>query len=74
MSEEQKKLRTVSEIQNEYSGLCARAGHLQYQIATLGKDLAMINDALRDLNSEANESKAAETRAAEAPKVEEKKE
>jgi septal ring factor EnvC (AmiA/AmiB activator) len=49
--------RTVQEIQNEYSNLCAKAGHLQYQIATLGKDLDLLNAQLRDLNFEAASAK-----------------
>jgi len=60
-----KTYRPVSEIQQQYQNLCTKAGHLQYQIFTLQKDLAMTNDTLRDLNVEAGESqKAAEATAA----------
>jgi hypothetical protein len=52
MSEE-KKVRSVSDIHVEYSQLCSRAGHLQYQLHVLSKDLDIINDQLRALNLEA---------------------
>lgn len=45
--------RTVEGIHKEYTQLCAQAGHLQYQIATLGKDLELVNEQLRALNLEA---------------------
>lgn len=60
--------RSFSEIQTEYQGLCTKAGHLNYQLFTLNKDLAMVNDTLRDLNLEAAAAKEAETKAAEAAK------
>ncbi len=53
MSEEKKEKRNKQQISIEYSQGCTKAGHLQYQIATLQKDLAMLNDHLRDLNIEA---------------------
>lgn len=56
--------RTIAEIQQEYQGLCLKAGHLQYQVFTLKKDLALVNDELRDLNLEASQVKAEEERAA----------
>jgi len=52
MSEE-KKERTVESIHQDYSRLCAQAGHTQYQIQALKKDLDLINSQLRDLNMEA---------------------
>lgn len=45
--------RTVAKIHEEYTALCARAGHLQYRIFTDGKDLELLNQQLRDLNLEA---------------------
>lgn len=45
--------RTLQDIQQEYNGLCNKAGHLQYQIFTFKKDLDLVNSALRDLNFEA---------------------
>lgn len=57
---EAKKKRSVQEIQQEYSGLCMRAGHTQYQIATLEKELALVNESLRDLNFEAAAAQQAE--------------
>lgn len=54
MSEEQKKSeRTLEQIQNEFGQLCARAGHVQYQISVLEKDLGILNSSIRDLNLEA---------------------
>ncbi len=70
-----KSSRTVQEIQVEYSQLCTRAGHLQYQLSTLNKDLEAINGLLRDLNNEAfaaqqaSEAKTKEDASEEASKV-----
>lgn len=67
---ENKSPRPVSEIQQEYQMLCTKAGHVQYQIFTLQKDLDVLNSTLRDLNLEASESKTAEdAKAAEEAKV-----
>lgn len=52
-------VRTLEQIQQEFSSLCARAGHCQYQIATLKKDLDILNSTIRDLNLEAANLKAA---------------
>lgn len=65
MSEE-KKSRTIQEIQQEYQNLCARAGHLQYTIKCTAEDLHQVNEQLKDLNLEAVSAK-------EAPKQEEPK-
>lgn len=67
---EEKKDRTIPEIQAEYSQLCARAGQLQYQIYCLQKDLDLANGTLKDLNFEAAAIQAKQT---EAPKAEETK-
>lgn len=56
----EKKARSVEEIKQEYSSLCAQAGHLQYQVFTLGKDLGLLNDQLRELNFEAAKARAEE--------------
>ena len=54
MSEDQKApARTYQDIQNQYTSLCNKAGHLNYQVRTHTKDLELIYDALRDLNFEA---------------------
>jgi len=74
MSEKFKKPRSVAEIQNQYSGLCARAGDLQYRIYTLTRDLAIINDTLKDLNAEAVASKNAEAEAAKQAEAQPKQE
>lgn len=60
MSKETKVHRKFEEIQVDYQGLCTKAGHTQYQIYTLQKELSMMNDSLRDLNIEAAEAKKAE--------------
>ena len=69
----EKPKRTVEEVQREYNQGCLRAGHMQYQIAVLSKDLNILNDALRDLNFEAatiqakNNEEAAKAAAAAPP-------
>lgn len=45
--------RSVDDVRIEYSKLCTKAGHLQYQITTLSKELEVLNGSLRDLNLEA---------------------
>ena len=50
--------RTIETIQQEFYGLCARAGQLQYQVHTSAKDLEQINKQIRDLNLEAAALKA----------------
>lgn len=55
-----KKHRPLEEIQNQYAELSFKAGTLQYQVFTLGKDLGLINDQMRDLNFEAAAALAAE--------------
>lgn len=47
------KKRSVTEIQADYSNTCARAGHVQYQLRNLEKDLKLINEQLESLNFEA---------------------
>lgn len=58
MSEEK---RTVEIVHREYSQLCAQAGHLSYQVATLAKDLDLVHETLRSLNLEAAKLKAEES-------------
>lgn len=57
--------RPIPEIQQQYQGLCTKAGHLQYQIDVLNRELKILNDTLRDLNSEALASQAATNKVAE---------
>ncbi len=45
--------KTVEELQVEYTKLCSKAGHLQYQISTLSDELKTVNETLRSLNLEA---------------------
>lgn len=51
MSEQKKK--TVSDLQQEYTQLCSKAGHLSYQIYTLKAELNAVQDTLRSINLEA---------------------
>jgi hypothetical protein len=44
--------RSSALIQDEYTRVCNKAGHIQYQISALSKDLELINQTLRDLNQE----------------------
>ncbi len=71
--EEAKPARTVEQIQNEYTQQCVRAGHTQYQIAQLQKDLELMNRSLRDLNLEAATVQAKNLAADAAKKAEEAK-
>ena len=48
-----KVTRTIEDIHQNYTQICAKAGHNQYQIETLKKDLEILNGQLRDLNIEA---------------------
>lgn len=50
---EEKKNRTIEEIHKEYTQLCAKAGHLGYQIDALTKDQVLVHEQLRELNFEA---------------------
>lgn len=56
---ENKEPRTVEIIHKEYSAVCSQAGHIQYQIFTLKKDLEILNQQARDLNFEAAQLQAA---------------
>lgn len=67
---EQKQHRSVDEIQREYSGACTRAGHIQYQMSQLKKDLDITNNTLQDLNFEAAASARAAKEAEESAKAE----
>lgn len=52
--------RTVSEIQQSYTDLCVKAGHLNYSIFALKIDLALVNEQLKDLNLEGAAAQKAE--------------
>lgn len=56
----EKAERKVEDIHAEYSQLCAKAGHLQYQIHVLTKDLGLLNEQLMNLNFEASAKVAKE--------------
>ncbi len=47
------KEKTYQDLQMEYTALCNKAGHLQYQIYGYQKDLDLINNELRELNFKA---------------------
>jgi hypothetical protein len=44
--------RTIEDIRNDYTQLCAKAGHLAYSIYALKIDLDLVNNQLKDLNIE----------------------
>lgn len=50
---EASKPRTLEEVNQEFSSLCARAGQAQYQKSCIEKDLEMFNEEIRKLNVEA---------------------
>jgi hypothetical protein len=50
---EKKEARTLEQIQQEYQNMCLRAGHKQYQIFALQKELDVLNEEIRNLNFEA---------------------
>lgn len=64
------KKRTVTEIQGEYTQLCARAGHLEYSIYALQSDLELLNLTMKDLNIEGAAAQKAEAEAAAATPAE----
>lgn len=63
-TKEFKAPRPLAQIQQEYQQVTSRAGHTQYQIYTLNRDLQAFNETLRDLNFEAVASQNAEAEAA----------
>ena len=69
MAEEaQKKERTVQDIQQEYTQLCAKLGHLAYSKHTIEKDIGLVNQTLMDLNIEAAQVSAKAQKEAEMKK------
>lgn len=52
--------RTKEEIAREYSNLCTKAGHAAYQVATIQKDIELMQSTMRDLNIEAASATSAE--------------
>lgn len=46
--------RAMDEIQKVYAELCARAGALQYRITIEQRELDQLNEALENVNTEAN--------------------
>lgn len=57
--------RTVEQLSGEYAQLCQKAGHLNYQIHAISKDLELVNEQLRELNLEAATLQASEKAASE---------
>lgn len=45
--------RSTEQLSAEYGKLCQQAGHLNYQIHAISKDLELVNEQLRELNLEA---------------------
>lgn len=54
---EKKEPRTLDEINAEYTTLCAQAGQKHYQIQQAKKDLEALVSSIRDINTEAAQSK-----------------
>lgn len=44
--------RATEELKNEFLGLCAKAGEIQYQIDAFENDLKVLNKRMRELNLE----------------------
>lgn len=61
---EEKPSRTMDQIQQEYAANAAKLGQLSYQVYILGKDIELLNQAMRNLNLEAAELKGKEAAAA----------
>lgn len=57
MSEQKKPPRSLSEINQEYTALCAQAGQKYYQLQCAEDDLKALNNAIRAINNEAAQSK-----------------
>jgi prefoldin subunit 5 len=68
----EKPNRSIEEIHQDYSRICSQAGHVQYQIAVLSKDLELLNSQLKDLNLEAAKVQAAKEAEAKASSGESK--
>lgn len=49
---QEKRERSSAEIQQDYQGICLKAGQVQYQKAVAEADLQRLNSALRDLSIE----------------------
>lgn len=60
MSDEKEstKTRSLEEIQQEYQGVCCKAGHSQYQVHVYQLELERLNAKLRELNMEAANASA----------------
>ncbi len=53
-------VRTLQQIQQEFTALCTKAGHLEYQRTTLKKDVDLMQEQMRNLNFEAAALQGAE--------------
>jgi regulator of replication initiation timing len=52
--------RSVNEVQQDYTNLCAKLGHLVYSQHALGLDKDLILEQLKDLNLEGHEAQKRE--------------
>jgi hypothetical protein len=66
MSTENKE--TLESLQQSYSILCTKAGHLAYQVKTLSDELAAAYEQMRQVNLKGAELKAKEAEAKDAAK------
>jgi hypothetical protein len=61
--------RTVAEIENDFRNASTKAGYVQFQIFQLKADLALLNEQIRDLNTEGLKAQAEAKAEAAAPEV-----
>lgn len=57
MTDTKKEPRTLESINQEYTALCAQLGQKHYQVTQANKDLEALVSAIRDINTEAAQSK-----------------
>lgn len=62
-------MRSMKEVEQEYSQLILKAGQLQYQVKIGQDDLSLLNEQLKDLNFEAAAINAAAKKAADEVKA-----
>ncbi len=60
VKKEEPKQRSTSEIQQEYTDVCARIGNIDYQIWILENDKELLRQRGRELNHEGSASKQRE--------------
>lgn len=51
---------TIDDLTKQYGDLCAKAGHIKYQIFIMEYDLNKLHEAMKSINNQAAELKAKE--------------